>query len=333
MHTGAMSGPVPRVGRGLANARGMSPPEYEPGAPLWNRRFLWPGWTIIYAMMCGLLVFALWRADYPTWRTAAAAFLLLGNVVRNLCFGHMQQPVRQAPGKCPKRGTNVWLAGLASQFAIAGLTGGLHSPFLIATMAPLSGIILAFGWSRESKIAMRIVFLGVLLIIFLPARFLGPPIAEPWFSQIIALTLFLVAVLHSVYLFALIRALSASRSQFDRARDRMAQEALARARALEQLSAQLSHELKNPLGAIKALVQLSKLHACDDQSRERLQVAESEVERMNTILQEYLSFSRPLDKLRREPLALGALADEVLELLGAKAATAGVTLRRAGEAA
>src|SRR5207237_6909894 len=128
------------------------------------------------------------------------------------------------------------------------------------------------------------------------------------------------------------RALNESHCRIDRAREQMAQEALARARELEHLSAQLSHELKNPLGAIKALVQLSKRDACDDESRERLQVAESEVERMNCILQEYLSFSRPLEKLRRERLSLAALADEVLELLGAQAAGAGVTLRRTGEA-
>jgi len=60
-------------------------------------------------------------------------------------------------------------------------------------------------------------------------------------------------------------------------------------------------------------------------------VAESEVERMGCILQEYLSFSRPLEKLRRERLSLASLADEVIDLLGAQASGAGVALRRTGE--
>jgi len=89
--------------------------------------------------------------------------------------------------------------------------------------------------------------------------------------------------------------------------------------------------LKNPLGAIKALVQLSRKDACDEKSAERLKVAESEVERMGCILQEYLSFSRPLEKLRRERLSLASLADEVIDLLGAQASGAGVALRRSGE--
>ena len=37
------------------------------------------------------------------------------------------------------------------------------------------------------------------------------------------------------------------------------------------------------------------------------------------------------DRLRREPLSLGALTDEVLELLGAQASSAGVALRRWGD--
>ena len=79
-------------------------------------------------------------------------------------------------------------------------------------------------------------------------------------------------------------------------------------------------------------MQLARRDACDEESRERLEVAENEVERMNCILQEYLSFSRPLEKLRRERFSLGALADEVMAILGAQATSAGVALRRAGEA-
>src|SRR5205807_4845304 len=136
----------------------------------------------------------------------------------------------------------------------------------------------------------------------------------------------------AAYLIAMTRALNESHSRIDRAREQMAQEALARAREREHRSTQVSNELKSPLGAIKALVQLARREACEDQSRERLEVAENEVERMNSILQEYLSFSRPLDKLRRERCSLGGLADEVLGIVGAQAATAGVAIRRAGEA-
>jgi signal transduction histidine kinase len=126
--------------------------------------------------------------------------------------------------------------------------------------------------------------------------------------------------------------LHASRCQIDRSNELMAHQAFSRARELEQMSAQLSHELKNPLGAIKTLVQLSARDVTDAKSRERLRVAETEIERMNCILKEYLSFTRPFEKLRSEPVDLGALVDEVLQLLGPGAATSGVSLRREGEA-
>jgi signal transduction histidine kinase len=303
--------------------------------PPLKRWFLWPAWPVVHAIVAALVVAVLWHANYPGWRIAVIAALLFGNSVRQLIFGHMLLPVRamrEQPGTCAKRGTGFWLCGLMAQFVVVGLSGGLHSPLLLATMTPLSSILIAFGWSTESKYAVRIVFIAAVLLIFLPAQWFGPVVPEPYYSQLAALMLFAVAVLHSAYLVAVTRALNASHCEVDRARDQMGQAALARARELEQLSAQLSHELKNPLGAIKALVQLSKRDACDNESRERLRVAESEVDRMNTILQEYLSFSRPLEKLRREPLSLGALTDEVLDLLGAQASTTGVALGRKGEA-
>ncbi|MBI5543427.1 MAG: HAMP domain-containing histidine kinase [Deltaproteobacteria bacterium] len=116
------------------------------------------------------------------------------------------------------------------------------------------------------------------------------------------------------------------------ARDLVAQQALGRAHELELMSSRLSHELKNPLGAIKALVQLSARSAADAETRERLQVVEGEVERMQGILQDYLTFSRPLESLQLEEVALGELADEVLSVLDGRAKSAGVTLQRAGEA-
>src|SRR5205823_4338081 len=53
---------------------------------------------------------------------------------------------------------------------------------------------------------------------------------------------------------------------------------------------------------------------------------------MESILKEYLSFSRPLESLQPQRMALGALADEVLSLMDARAASAGIALRRRGDA-
>jgi signal transduction histidine kinase len=112
----------------------------------------------------------------------------------------------------------------------------------------------------------------------------------------------------------------------------MVERALARARDMEQLSATLSHELKNPLAAIKTLVELAAQDPAEASSREGLHVARTEIDRMRGILQEYLSFSRPFEQVSWEPVDLGALSDEVLVLLGPSAERNGVALRRRGDA-
>ncbi len=325
-----MSEQVLDNGLALASVETDMVPADLPPRWAWKMKWVWPAFHAVFSL---LFLFGLWRAGYPEWRTAAIAALFAANWVRNLVFKHLVLPVQAMEKALPCTGptTAAWLIGLASQFVVVGLSGGLRSPFLVATMGPLSSMLVKFGWSRQTRNALLVMVSGAAALFLLPNAWFGPQVAAPWFARLAGLTLFAAIFLQSSYLIAMTRALSISHERGGRARERMAQEALARARELEQLSAQLSHELKNPLGAIKALVQLSRRDGCDAPARERLEVAENEIERMNGILQEYLSFSRPLDRLRTERLSLGALADEVLELLEAQASASGVTLRRWGE--
>ncbi|MGH2900010.1 MAG: sensor histidine kinase, partial [Solirubrobacteraceae bacterium] len=59
----------------------------------------------------------------------------------------------------------------------------------------------------------------------------------------------------------------------------------------------------------------------------------SEISRMETILNEYLSFSRPLEDLRPEALDVTAIARDVLDVLAGRADQAGVTMTLDGGAA
>jgi signal transduction histidine kinase len=58
-----------------------------------------------------------------------------------------------------------------------------------------------------------------------------------------------------------------------------------------------------------------------------------EVERMETILKDYLSFSRPVQSLQPRVVRLGALADDVLSAIEGRAESGRVELRRRGDAA
>ena len=143
-----------------------------------------------------------------------------------------------------------------------------------------------------------------------PRHWLGPGVSEPAHTALAALTLIAMVTIATAHGRAMTRALDASRDEIVRARESMVRDAFSRAREMEQLSEQLSHELKNPLGAMKTLVQLSARDATDAKSRERLGIAETQIERMNAILKEYLSFARPFGKLQRERVSLGALVEE-----------------------
>ncbi len=77
-------------------------------------------------------------------------------------------------------------------------------------------------------------------------------------------------------------------------------EAEAKLQRLQSVGAKVAHELKNPLASIKGLCQLVARTPESERTQERLAVVASEISRMETILSEYLSFSRPLEDLEPE---------------------------------
>jgi signal transduction histidine kinase len=129
----------------------------------------------------------------------------------------------------------------------------------------------------------------------------------------------------------LFRGLADTRASLDCVRESFLDEAASRRRGLETIAAKLAHELKNPLAAIKSLVQLEASSGPRDaRSRRRFDVMASEVARMETILRDYLTFSRPLEELDLDDVNVASVVDDVIAVLAGRADVAGVRLGQAG---
>jgi signal transduction histidine kinase len=304
---------------------GLDPARWRALLAVVDRRFersraLLLGHVVGYVFW-GSLCMALWRIGYPTWRVAGLAGFLALVLLSHLRGGNV--PDRQKDQRVPFLGVTLG----------AALTGGLHSPLLIALPGHFAGEVIREGWSRATVLGLVTFGVSAVAMAIAPAAWIGPPIPDPIFTVTLVVLLLFSTALQTNYLVVLIRTSKEALRQLLRSREEQATEALARASQLEQLSSQLSHELKNPLGAIKALVQLSVRAERDPDVLARLEVVQGEVERMQSILQGYLSFSRPLQALRLQPVELGPLVDEVLAILEGRAAAARVTTRRRGDAA
>src|SRR5262249_14381275 len=97
------------------------------------------------------------------------------------------------------------------------------------------------------------------------------------------------------------------------------------------MTTKLAHELKNPLAAIKSLVQVEARRAGDDRSQRRLEVVLGEVDRVDALLREYLDVARPMVEALVAPVQLRDLMTDVSTLVTGRAEAAGIQLAVEGD--
>ena len=105
-----------------------------------------------------------------------------------------------------------------------------------------------------------------------------------------------------------------------------------RARDMEGAAAHLAHEMKNPLASIKALsTHLARGCSLDARTVRRLEVVSTEADRLEAIVDGFISLSRGLGELNLAPTRPAEVATELKLLLEARAAQANVTIEVTGQ--
>lgn len=211
-------------------------------------------------------------------------------------------------------------------------TGGLTSPMLPVLFAPAVVGVAAFGGARPGR-ALAAALAAVLLALWaVPAGVPFAPIGGGASRAMLLVASLTALALLWIGVSSLSDAYALAGDALAGAGEELLATAEARHRAMEAMGAQVAHEIKNPLTAIKGLSDLLAERAERPADRQSLAVMSGEVARIERILQDYLSFSRPLGAVAREPVELGEALRGFEGLLGHRAERAGVGLELGGDA-
>ncbi len=208
---------------------------------------------------------------------------------------------------------------------VVGTSGGVDSPLLV--VAPLVTVFLALffrpGYGAAFAAAATVVVLALTAVAalglvpdFVPAALGGGSGASATPAMLVLRATFAVLALWWASLIGWVMRgafQSATQRALD-ARDEVLVMHEESTHTLTTLAAEIAHELKNPLASVKGLAQLVDREVTSPREKERLGVLRREVDRMQDILESFLTFSRPVVPLDLSPVPLTELVEEVVAL-------------------
>ena len=211
-------------------------------------------------------------------------------------------------------------------YALIGLTGGVTSSYYLVLLVPVVSAATTMGLLGTlvtTTLAAFGDYLSFLLFLDWQAQF----IPRDQLEELLLRVLFLFVIGFLTQRLAEANRVEARRYQAAAedlaAANRSLQDAEAAVRrsgrlaALGQLSAGLAHELRNPMGTIKASAEIlaGKVSASDPVARELTGYISSEIDRTNSLITRFLEFARPL-QLRRDRTQIHDVLDRAAAELG-----------------
>jgi len=241
------------------------------------------------------------------------------------------------PALATPRGRVIWiLLKLGLCYLVIGFTGSIQSNFWLLLMLPVvsAATALGLGGTLLFTAVSGAAYLSFLLFLDWNVFTLEWPEIGVITQRV--LCLFLVGNLANI----LAEALREQSENHRRTAEQLteanrqvleAEEAVRRSdrlAALGQLTAGLAHELRNPLGTIKASAEMlnNMLSAENEIAREVAGFISSEVDRTNSLVTRFLQFARPL-QVRLETADLVQTLDRAIA--AAEREAAGITIYKA----
>src|SRR4051812_28851489 len=236
--------------------------------------------------------------------------------------------------------TRMLVVGLLSYGAWLANTGGLSSPLLPLGLGLLPPALLFFDSGRQRTrffAGALALLLGVALLSFWPAGALVPPLAprgghaSPEYLALIVGAILVTAIQISGFWAHMAAAYDRVALELGTRREELCSLGEDRTREMEGAAAHLAHEMKNPLASIKCLsAHLARGCSLDARTVERLEVVSAEADRLESIVDGFLSLSRGLGELEVESMRPHQVALELKLLLEVRAREAGVNMEVAG---
>ena len=224
--------------------------------------------------------------------------------------------VQTLPGKV------LWiLLKLAVAYLLIGYTGGVASSYYLMLLLPI--VTAATSLNVFPTLLFSLLACGAYLsfLLFIDWNQLY---IEPDQVRVLVLRLLFLAVAGNL-VNALAQALREQNAKYRAVAEQLAEANVhlsdaeaamrrsERLAALGQLSAGLAHELRNPLGTIKASAEMLARHVPQENplAQEMAGFISSEVDRTNSLVTRFLDFARPLSP-RKEPVELSLIIDRAI---------------------
>jgi two-component system sensor histidine kinase HydH len=222
-------------------------------------------------------------------------------------------------------------------YLLIGVTGGVVSSYYLILIIPVVSAATTLGAVGTLIVSLAACLSYLSFLLFLDWKvYVIPP--DQIRELLLRVLMFGVLALLTHQLAAATRAQT---SQYIKAAEqleganrslRQAEAAVRRAErlaALGQLTAGLAHELRNPLGTMRASAEVLLKNIGPEQSvaRELAGYICTEVERTNSLITRFLDFARPLE-LRRVQADVGEVIDRAIEQVERSGAADGITIYR-----